>query len=544
MLHNSRNPANIRNPPIYAVNRYFLMFGRVPSSNALSCKRERHFDLLTLASIKYLGIESGYSFSRCEKGGMGTVLNIPDNVLMIINILERNGFEGYAVGGCVRDMVLGRRPEDWDITTSAKPRQIKALFRRTIDTGIEHGTVTVLIGGGAYEVTTYRVDGNYDDHRHPGTVTFTPSLTEDLRRRDFTMNAMAYNPTSGVVDKFEGMEDINRKLIRCVGDARERFEEDALRMLRAIRFAGQLQFGIEKKTFEAICEKAPTIVHVSAERVRTELTKLLVSDGQDRLLLARETGLSRYFLPELDAMLETEQKNPHHAYDVGHHALEAVRHINRICKERSEISAKAHVSLCYAALLHDVAKPSCRTTDADGVDHFYNHNELGEKKAKGILRRLKFDNETISIVTRIIRYHDRRHENCLVDGRYSEKGKRSMRRLVNRIGIDAMPLLFILQEADLLAQSKYMQEEKLKKLLAAQRCFQEICEAGDAVAVKDLAVNGRDLMEIGIKPGPELGRILQELLEYVMEEPEKNEKKLLLNYVQNNILQNISNQQR
>lgn len=461
-------------------------------------------------------------------------MNIPENVSLIINILEKNGYEGYAVGGCVRDMVLGRTPEDWDITTSARPEQIKALFRRTVDTGIEHGTVTVLIGGGAYEVTTYRVDGDYGDHRHPETVKFTPSLTEDLRRRDFTMNAMAYNPASGIVDKFQGMEDISRKIIRCVGDAGERFEEDALRMLRAIRFAGQLQFAIEENTLEAVREKAPTIVHVSAERVRTELTKLLVSDGQDRLLLAKETGLSRYFLPELDAMLETEQNNPHHAYDVGHHALEAVRHINHICKEHPEIDAKAHISLCYAGLLHDVAKPSCRTTDADGVDHFYNHNELGEKKAREILRRLKFDNETVSIVTRIIRYHDRRHENCLVDGRYSEKGKRSMRRLINRIGIDAMPLLFILQEADLLAQSKYKQEEKLKKLSAAKRCFREICEAGDAVTVKDLAVNGRDLMDFGIESGPELGRILHELLEYVMEEPERNKKELLLDYVQNN----------
>lgn len=464
-------------------------------------------------------------------------MNIPKNVALILNILEKNGYEGYAVGGCVRDMVLGREPGDWDITTSAKPEQIKALFRRTIDTGIQHGTVTVLMKGSAYEVTTYRVDGDYGDHRHPETVKFTPNLTEDLRRRDFTMNAMAYNPACGIVDRFQGMEDIERKLIRCVGDARERFEEDALRMFRAIRFAGQLQFGIEEDTFEAIREKAPTLVHVSAERIRTELTKLLVSDGQDRLLLAKETGLSRYFLPELDAMLETGQNNPHHAYDVGHHALEAVRHINLMCKEHTELDAKDHVCLCYAALLHDVAKPDCKTTDADGVDHFYNHNELGEKKAREILRRLKFDNETVSVVIRIIRYHDRRHENCLVDGSYSEKGKRSMRRLINRIGMGVMPLLFILQEADLLAQSKYKQEEKLKKLSAARRCFREICEAGDAVTVKDLAVNGRDLMQLGIKPGPELGRILHELLEVVMEEPERNEKGLLTDYVREHILQ-------
>lgn len=462
-------------------------------------------------------------------------MNIPKNVTAILNILEENGFEAYAVGGCVRDMVLGREPEDWDITTSARPQQVKALFRRTIDTGIQHGTVTVLIGKSSYEVTTYRVDGEYGDHRHPKGVEFTPSLTEDLRRRDFTMNAMAYNPSCGIVDRFHGLEDISAGKIRCVGNARERFEEDALRMFRAIRFAGQLQFSIEQETLSAIREKAPTLVHVSAERIRTELTKLLTSDGAERILLAVQTGLSAYFLPELDAMLKTEQNNPHHSYDVGHHALEEVRHINRLWHKSPELSQKSHVALCYAALLHDVAKPSCKKTDADLVDHFYNHNELGAGMAREILRRLKFDNETVDIVTRIIRYHDRRHENCFENGCYSEKGKQPMRRLMNRIGADVMPLLFLLQEADLLAQSSFKQAEKLQKLDAARRCFQEICEAGDAVTVKDLAVNGRDLMGLGIPAGPGLGMILQELLDVVMEEPEKNDRAVLLEYVRRNL---------
>lgn len=466
---------------------------------------------------------------------METALKIPKKAALILNILEKNGYEGYAVGGCVRDMVLGREPEDWDITTSARPEQVKALFRRTVDTGIRHGTVTVLMGEHSYEVTTYRVDGEYGDHRHPKEVAFTPSLTEDLRRRDFTMNAMAYNPACGVVDCFCGLDDIKKKSIRCVGEPDARFEEDALRMLRAIRFAGQLQFTIEEKTLSAICEKAPTLVHVSAERIRTELTKLLISDGADRILLAAKTGLSRFFLPEFDAMLETKQNNPHHAYDVGHHAVEAVLHVNRLWEKTSGLDEKFHVALCYAALLHDVAKPLCKTTDADGVDHFYNHNELGAKKAREIMRRLKFDNETVDVVTRIIRFHDRRHENCLEDGRYSEKGKRPMRRLMNQIGVDIMPLLFLLQEADLLAQSSFKQEEKLNKLAAAKRCFREIRTAGEAVTTKELAVNGKDLMELGIEPGPGLGHVLHEILELVMDEPEKNERDWLLNYIKENL---------
>lgn len=454
-------------------------------------------------------------------------MKIPENVSFIIHKLEENGFEGYAVGGCVRDSILGREPEDWDITTSAKPEQVKELFKRTVDTGIKHGTVTVMLGDEGYEVTTYRMDGEYEDHRHPKEVIFTPDLVEDLKRRDFTINAMAYNETSGIVDKFDGMKDLEAGCIRCVGNARERFDEDALRMLRGIRFAGQLNFSIEEKTLEGIREKADTIVNVSAERIRTELTKLLISDGADKLLVAHDTGLSVYFLKELDDMLAVGQNNPHHMFDVGHHSMEAVRHINRIWKEEG-FDDKSHVWLVYAALLHDVAKPDCKTTDADGIDHFRYHNALGAKKAREILRRLKFDNETVSVVTKIIENHDNRHENCLIDGVYSTKGKRAMRRLINRMGKEVMPYFFALQEADLLAQSAYKKEEKLEKLAAAKRCYAEIYADGDAVTVKDLAVDGRDLMEIGVSQGPELGRVLNELLQMVMDEPALNKKEVLI----------------
>ena len=462
-------------------------------------------------------------------------MKIPENAAYIIRTLEEHGHEAYVVGGCVRDMVLGREPEDWDITTSAQPLQVKALFRRTIDTGIRHGTVTVMFGKEGYEVTTYRKDGEYEDHRHPKEVLFTPDLIEDLQRRDFTINAMAYNPRTGLIDEYDGMRDLERRCIRCVGEPEERFEEDALRMLRGIRFAGQLQFEVEEATLRAIARKAPTLVNVSAERIRTELTKLLVSAGSDRLMLAVEAGLSRYFLPELDSMLATEQNNPHHCYDVGHHSLKAIQEVNRIWQEREGHSEKEHVMLVYAALLHDVAKPDCKTTDEDGIDHFYGHPESGETKAKEILRRLKFDNETLATVACLIRYHDRRHENCLVEGVYSDKGKKAMRRLMNEAGEKAMPLLFDLQQADIRAQSTYKQEEKLAKLAAGKHCYEEIVAAGEAVTIKDLAIGGSDLIAWGMEPGPHLGEVLKKLLEVVLERPQDNTeqelKKIALNWM-------------
>lgn len=459
-------------------------------------------------------------------------MKIPENVNRIVETLQNSGHEAYIVGGCVRDMILEREPDDWDITTSAKPLQVKALFRRTIDTGIKHGTVTVMIGDDGYEVTTYRMDGEYEDHRHPKEVLFTPDLKEDLCRRDFTINAMAYNPQTGLVDEFHGMRDLKRKVVRCVGEPKERFGEDALRMLRGIRFAGQLGFELEPDTFCAITEKAPTLVNVSAERIRTELTKLLVSEGSKCLLLAVESGLTRYFLPELDEMLATTQHNPHHCFDVGHHSLEVVRHVNDLWKSSGLSDPKNHVILAYAALLHDVAKPDCKQTDETGIDHFYSHPEQGAEKARRILQRLRFDNETVAMVTTLIRYHDRRHENCLIDGKYSPKGKYAMRRLMNQAGVDTLPLLFLLQRADLLAQSEYTREEKLMKLEAAQLCYREICEAGDAVTIKDLPVGGKDLINLGMMPGPQLGYMLQRLLEQVLKNPKMNTREALLSQAQ------------
>ena len=303
---------------------------------------------------------------------------LPQDVITIIDRLESCGHEAYAVGGCVRDSILGKEPADWDITTSASPQEVKDLFSHTIDTGIAHGTVTIMCGKTGYEVTTYRIDGEYKDGRHPESVAFTNLLSEDLKRRDFTINAMAYNDSQGLVDLFDGVGDLKRGLIRCVGCASERFSEDALRMLRAVRFAAQLGFTIERQTYEAICTLASTIAKVSTERIMVELVKLLTSDHPEEMRAVYESGLSRVFLPEFDAMMQTPQHTIHHQYSVGEHTIHAIMGVppDRILR--------------MTMLFHDIGKPQCRTTDADGIDHFHGHPEVGAEMTGQILHRLKF----------------------------------------------------------------------------------------------------------------------------------------------------------
>ena len=256
-------------------------------------------------------------------------IELPKKVLFIINNLQLAGYDAFAVGGCVRDSILARKPQDWDITTSAKPEAIKEIFRRTVDTGIEHGTVTVMIGKDSYEVTTYRIDGAYEDSRHPKEVRFTNCLEEDLRRRDFTINAMAYNDDVRLVDVFGGMQDLNHHLIRCVGDPRERFSEDALRILRAVRFSAQLDFPIEPDTAKAVKELAPNLKNISAERIQTELVKLLTSPHPERIQDACELGITKVVLPEWDAMVGVKQNTIHHKYDVAEHTLHTLKHVKR-----------------------------------------------------------------------------------------------------------------------------------------------------------------------------------------------------------------------
>ena len=433
-------------------------------------------------------------------------ITLPDNVKFIIETLEAAGFEAYAVGGCVRDSMLGRTPNDWDITTSAKPLETKALFKKTFDTGIKHGTISVLLGREIYEVTTYRIDGEYEDSRHPKEVTFTADLKEDLLRRDFTINAMAYNPSVGLVDLYGGAEDLENHIIRCVGNPHDRFTEDALRIMRAVRFAAQLNYSIEDRTKEAIKELAGTLSKISAERIQTELVKLLTSDHPEFLKLAWELGITKVILPEFDRAMESEQNNPNHSYSVGEHTLKVMEYL------------PTDKVMRLAGLFHDLGKVDTKTTDESGVDHFYGHPEASAKIAANVFNRLKFDNDTKTKVCKIVESHD-----WFIGAVPSH-----IRRYVNRIGEEYFPDIFDFNKADVLAQSFYNREDKLKDLEELRAAYIKIKEAGDCVNIKDLAITGSDVIKAGIPAGPEVGRILKALLEEVLDDPSKNTKEYLL----------------
>ena len=435
-----------------------------------------------------------------------TQIQLPEKVKYIISQLEQAGFEAYAVGGCVRDCLLGRNPNDWDVTTSAKPLEVKAVFGHTIDTGIQHGTVTVMLEREGFEVTTYRIDGEYEDSRHPREVIFTANLIEDLKRRDFTINAFAYNDKSGIVDAFHGMKDLSDGVIRCVGEASERFDEDALRILRAVRFSAQLGFMVAEETKAAIKILAPNLRHISAERIQAELVKLLISDHPDALRDAYELGITKAVLPELDAAFATAQQNPHHQYTVGEHLMQSLLHI------------QADKSLRLAALLHDIGKPKVRMTDGEGIDHFHGHVEVSEQMAAGILRRLKFDNDTITKVHKYIRYHDYK----------PEPNARAVRRAVNKIGAEYFEQVMALWRADTLAQSSYERQQKLAHIDAVEQLYTEIMESNQCISLKTLEITGNDLIALGVPKGKQIGVLLNQLLEEVLQEPGHNTHEYLM----------------
>ena len=410
------------------------------------------------------------------------------------------------VGGCVRDSLLGRNPNDWDITTSALPLQVKALFRRTIDTGLKHGTVTILMDGEPFEVTTYRVDGEYLDGRHPSEVTFTASLQEDLQRRDFTINAMAYSEKKGLQDLFGGLPDLEKGLIRAVGDPAKRFGEDALRIMRAVRFAAQLGYEVEADTVQAMKELAPTLSKISAERIAAELEKLLVSPHPEKLKMAYECGITAVILPEFDRCMETAQNNPHHKYSVGEHTIVSIG------------NARPDRILRYTMLMHDMGKPSCKTTDEQGIDHFYGHQEVSAQMANDILRRLKSDNETRRSVSKLVRYHDL---TCGLTGK-------SVRKAISLIGEDLFPLYLEVKDADTRAQSDFRFQEKMDYLEEVRLLYRKILEEGDCLSLKDLAVNGKDLIAAGMKPGREIGEVLEAMYRDVIDDPEHNNKEYLM----------------
>ncbi|MCM1058085.1 MAG: HD domain-containing protein [Firmicutes bacterium] len=435
-------------------------------------------------------------------------ITMPDKAGHILKTIQDAGFEAYVVGGCVRDSLLGKEPHDWDVTTSATPEQVKALFPRTVDTGMKHGTVTVLLGGEGFEVTTYRIDGKYEDGRHPSEVTFTPNLEEDLLRRDFTINAMAYNDEAGVVDYFGGREDMRIGVIRCVGEPEDRLKEDALRILRAIRFAAQLRYHVDAYTMTAIRKLAPSLSNISAERIQAELVKILLSEHPDYLRGAYAMGITKVILPELDRAMETPQNHPHHIYNVGEHILRSMKEV-----EPDKV-------LRLTMLLHDIGKPNTLKVDKDGITHFHGHAKVSAEMAREILHRFKFDNATINMVCRLVLYHDY--------GNDVDPNARAVRRAVNKVGEDAFPLLFPIKYADLCAQSEYMQEQKFERLEKWERLYNEMLERQECVTLKGLAVKGSDLIAAGMQPGKEIGEVLQKLLALVLDDPSRNTKEKLL----------------
>ena len=433
-------------------------------------------------------------------------IEIPAGAEQVLNVLHHAGFEAYVVGGCVRDSVLGRIPGDWDITTSASPQEVKSLFGRTVDTGIAHGTVTVMIGKEGYEVTTYRIDGAYEDFRHPQEVTFTTSLTEDLKRRDFTVNAMAYSHETGIVDEFGGLRDLKDKVIRCVGEPKERFGEDALRMMRAVRFAAQLGFRIDERVKDAIREMADALDHISAERIQTELVKLLVSPHPSWFRLAYETGITSVIMPEFDRIMVQRQHNPHHAYTAGEHTLLAMKHI------------QADKVLRLTMLFHDMGKPDTFTTDENGKDHFHGHAAVSVQIAYRILKRLKFDNDTIQKVCTLVRHHSM----------YPQLSAREVRRGAYLLGPELYDSFLQVKRADIMAQHPDVIPDKLAYLDQVEQIWEDIKLHQDCLSLKQMNLSGKDLIGDGMKPGPELGEVLEKLLMEVLDQPEKNTREYLL----------------
>lgn len=447
-------------------------------------------------------------------------MTVPKSVRELIQRLSAAGHEGYAVGGCVRDSLLGQTPHDWDIATSASPDEMKACFTglRTIDTGLKHGTLTVLVDGEPHEVTSFRADGEYTDHRHPDRVRFVSSLREDLQRRDFTINAMALSGEGELIDMFGGQRDLARGLVRCVGDPGRRFEEDALRILRALRFASVLGFEIEINTAAAMRERCALMRYVSVERVFVELKRMLCGPTPGRVLTEYPDVLGTV-LPEILPAVGFEQHNPHHDSDVWGHTARAV---DAIAPEPA---------LRLTMLLHDLGKPRCFTLDAQGIGHFYGHAGISERMATQILHRLKADNRTTERVLGLIRVHDLK----------PEPSERWIKRRMNAMGAEALCDLFKVQRADASAQSEHKRGDKLALLDACEALLMDILNSRACTSLSTLAVHGRDLMGIGIEPGKRLGEALNWLLDGVLDGVLPNERTALLDAARAQFLPNVKN---
>lgn len=433
-------------------------------------------------------------------------MDMPKNVDIAINLLQSAGFEAYAVGGCVRDSLLGKTPNDWDITTSAKPEDMKSVFAdfHCIDTGIKHGTVTVVIDGEPLEITTFRLDGEYEDNRHPKSVTFTSNLGADLGRRDFTVNAMAYSKKTGTVDLFGGQNDLKNGIIRCVGDPDRRFNEDALRILRALRFASALDFEIEEKTAQSLLKNRALLGNISEERIAKELLKLVCGKGAKRILTDFAPVLFE-ILPELQPMYKNSHDNPHHCYDIYEHTLIAVESID------------PEPTLRFAMLLHDCGKPAVKKFDENGVAHFYGHQRISAEISAQILARLKVSNKFRDEILFLVSNHDRweLYEN-------TEK----MPRYLSKFGLDGVLNLLKVMRADVLAQSPEYRY-RLDQIADAEETAKNLAAQKPCLSLSELQINGRTLMDIGIPQGRKLGAVLAQLLDEVIDGVTKNTQEAL-----------------
>jgi tRNA nucleotidyltransferase (CCA-adding enzyme) len=421
------------------------------------------------------------------------VISIPESISELLQKLERQGFEAYLAGGCVRDGILGKTPSDYDIATSAVPDEIKTVFSsyKIIDTGIKHGTVTVIADGIPVEVTTYRIDGNYTDNRRPDDVTFTQKISEDVSRRDFTVNAMAYSPKRGFVDIYGGSRDLFAQTIRCVGDPEKRFNEDALRILRALRFASRLKFKIDPETAANIHRCKDLLLNVSAERIAKELEMFLL--GNPTELLIQFSDVFSVFIPEIQPSIGFVQNSKYHVYDVWKHTATAVG------------AAKADKAVRLALLFHDLAKPQCYSPDSLGAGHFGGHERAGAAMAEEILRRLKFDNDTVETVTKLVRYH---YVAPVTD-------KVTIKKLLSEIGFDDLALLTEVIKGDNLAKHA-MCFERVELSSKMREIAEEIVASRECYSISMLETDGNEIAGIGAT-GKEIGKILRMLLDEVIE---------------------------
>lgn len=435
-------------------------------------------------------------------------MTLPQPVRRALSMLSGEGFAAYAVGGCVRDMVLGTAPHDYDLCTAAMPEEMQRVFcqERTLETGLKHGTLTVLMDGMPLEITTFRVDGDYTDHRHPDGVSFTRRVEDDLARRDLTINAMAYSPAEGLIDPFNGERDCRAGVIRCVGEPERRFGEDALRILRALRFSARLGFPIEENTAKALREMRETLHAVSAERIAAELNGLLI--GKDAHgVLAEFPEVLFTVLPELSAMADCPQHCVYHDMDVWEHTLKAVEYSPR------------EPLLRWAALLHDCGKPKCHTRDAEEHDHFPSHQQAGAEMAREMLHRLKMPARVIDDVSELVRWHD------------TKLAEKDMQWLLSQLGPEQTARLLQLRRADLLAHAPWVAREAEADYKALYEKMEALLRDGACISLSQLAVNGRDVAALGIR-GPQIGETLTRLLDMVTKDEAENDRETLLRLAQ------------